>query len=198
MEISKRKIARFISVVGHPLITIPLYVIIVMFAFEDFKRASFVSLLIVGGIFIPLSVRLFLKSQNGSYTNFDVSDRQQRKSVFVFVLPLLILVTFILYKTGQSKGIFLGVLFATILTALSQIVNFFIKSSLHVSLNIFLSFLMMPLFFKLGICMLGLTAIIGWSRVVLGRHTKREVFFGAGVGTIISLIMLFYDGFLKF
>lgn len=193
----KHKIATVISTAGHPLITIPLYVIIVMFAFEEPKRAAFVSLLIVGGIFIPLSIRLFIKSRNGSYTNFDVSDRQQRKSLFVFVLPLLIVVTFILYKTGQPNGIFLSVLFATILTAVSQVVNYFIKSSLHVSLSIFLSCLMMPLFFNLAIIMLLFTGIIGWSRVVLGRHTKQEVYFGVCVGTIISVIMLFYQGFIK-
>lgn len=197
MYTMKHKIATAISTVGHPLITIPLYVIIVMFAFEDPKRAAFVSLLIVGGIFIPLSLRLFIKSRNGSYTNFDVSDRQQRKSLFVFVLPLLIVVTFILYKTGQPKGIFLGVLFATILTAVSQVVNYFIKSSLHVSLSIFLSCLMMPLFFNLAIIMLLFTGTIGWSRIVLGRHTKQEVYFGACVGTIISGIMLFYQGYIK-
>lgn len=188
----KHKIATVISTAGHPLITIPLYVIIVMFAFEEPKRAAFVSLLVVGGIFIPLSIRLFIKSRNGSYTNFDVSDRQQRKSLFVFILPLLFAVTFILYKTGQPKGIFLGVLFATILTVVSQVVNFFIKSSLHVSLSIFLSFLMMPLFFNLSVCMLVFTILIGWSRIVLGRHTRMEVFCGAGVGLVISLIMLFY------
>lgn len=198
MYTMKPKIATAISTVGHPLITIPLYVIIVMFAFEEPKRAAFISLLIVGGIFIPLSLRMYLKSRNGSYTNFDVSDRQQRKSLFGFVLPLQILVTVILYKTGQPNGIFLGVLFATILTAVSQVVNYFIKSSLHVSLSIFLSCLMMPLFFKLAVMMLLFTGLIGWSRVVLGRHTKREVYFGACVGAIISLIMLFYQGFLKF
>lgn len=198
MQPFKHKIANVISTVGHPLITIPLYVVIVLFAFEEVKRAAFISLLIVGGIFVPLSLRMYLKSRNGSYTNFDVSDRKQRKSLFVFILPLMVVVTFILYKTGQPDGIFLGVLFATILTIVSQVVNFFIKSSLHVSLSIFLSCLMMPLFFKLAIIMLLFTVLIGWSRVVLGRHTKQEVYFGACVGTIVSMVMLFYQGFIKF
>jgi membrane-associated phospholipid phosphatase len=193
----KGKIAKIISIIGHPLFTIPLYILIVMFAFEDFKRAAFISLLIVGGIFIPLNVRLYIKSKNGSYTNFDVSDRSQRKSVFLFILPLMIAVTFLLYKTGQPQNVCMGVLFATILVFISQIVNFYIKSSLHVSLNIFLSFIILPVFFTLGIILLLFTGLIGYSRIVLGRHTRSEVFYGAAIGLIISLIMLYCEGFFK-
>ena len=80
----KKKIAQLVSVAGHPLLTIPLYAAFVLFTFEDVKTASFNSALIIGCIFIPLILRLYLKSRNGSYTNFDVSDRKQRKSMFFF------------------------------------------------------------------------------------------------------------------
>ena len=100
----KQRIAKLISVAGHPLLTIPLFVVFVMFSFENIGKAVFISFLIIGCIFIPLIVRLYLKSKNGSYTNFDVSDRKQRKSVFVLFLPILCIVTFVIYKTGQSWG----------------------------------------------------------------------------------------------
>jgi len=190
----KIKIAKFISFVGHPLLTIPVFVAIVMFAFEDFEKASFISFIIIGCIFVPLILWLYLKSKNGSYTNFDVSDRRQRKSMYFFVLPLLILATLILYKTGQSKDICLSVFFGLLIAFVSQIVNLYIKSSLHVSLNIYLSFLIMPINYKIGISLFVLTALIGWSRIVLGRHTLKEVSFGAGIGLILSLVMLFSEG----
>src|SRR5512145_1403445 len=100
----KQKIANFISTIGHPLFTIPVYVAILMFATESFKKASFVSGLIVGFVFVPLILRMYIKSKNGTYTNFDVSDRIQRKSVFIFIIPLLIVVTFILFKTQQNNN----------------------------------------------------------------------------------------------
>jgi membrane-associated phospholipid phosphatase len=192
----KQRIAKLISVAGHPLLTIPLFVVFVMFSFENIGKAVFISFLIIGCIFIPLIVRLYLKSKNGSYTNFDVSDRKQRKSVFVFILPILCIVTFVIYKTGQSTNMFLSMLMATILVFILQLINHYVKSSLHVSLNIYLSFLVITINYKIGIILLILTGFIGWSRIVSGRHTLKEVLFGAAIGLTVSLIMIHAEGYI--
>lgn len=191
-----QRIAKLISVAGHPLLTIPLFVVFVMFSFENIGKAVFISFLIIGCIFIPLIVRLYLKSKNGSYTNFDVSDRKQRKSVFVFILPILCIVTFVIYKTGQSTNMFLSMLMATILVFILQLINHYVKSSLHVSLNIYLSFLVITINYKIGIILLILTGFIGWSRIVSGRHTLKEVLFGAAIGLTVSLIMIHAEGYI--
>ena len=192
----KQRIAKLISVAGHPLLTIPLFVVFVMFSFENIGKAVFISFLIIGCIFIPLIVRLYLKSKNGSYTNFDVSDRKQRKSDFVFILPILCIVTFVNYKTGQSTNMFLSMLMATILVFILQLINHYVKSSLHVSLNIYLSFLVITINYKIGIILLILTGFIGWSRIVSGRHTLKEVLFGAAIGLTVSLIMIHAEGYI--
>lgn len=185
----KQKIANFISIIGHPMLTIPVFVVIAMFGFEDFKKAAFISFLIIGCIFIPLIVRMYLRTKNGTYTNFDVSDRKQRKSLFIYAVPLLAFVTFLLFTTGQNSNLCISVLFATVLVFVSQIVNLFIKSSLHVSLNIYLSFLVMTLNVTTGIVLLLFTVLLGWSRIVLGRHTLKEVLYGGCIGLTISWLM---------
>jgi ABC-type Na+ efflux pump permease subunit len=76
-EATKLRIAKFISFTGHPLLTIPLFVCIVMFATESFGKALFISVLIIGGIFVPSIVSMYAKSKNGTYTNFDFSDQRQ-------------------------------------------------------------------------------------------------------------------------
>jgi len=189
----KQKIARIISIVGHPLLTIPLYVLFVMVGFEDIKRAALNSFLIIGCIFIPLALWLFVKSRNGTYTNFDVSDRKQRKSVFVFIIPILCVVTYILYKTGQSSHLWQSMFFALLLVVILQLVNFKIKSSMHVALNIYLSFMIMTVNYKIGIVILLLTGLIGWSRIVLGRHSLKEVVFGAVIGFTVSIFMFYME-----
>jgi len=191
------KAANFISIIGHPLLTFPLFIVIVMFGFKGFNEAALVSSLIVGGIFIPVILWVYLKSKNGSYTNFDVSDRNQRKSLFLFVIPLLIVVTVILFATNQSRNLCISVLFGLILTVISQFINFFVKSSLHVSLNIYLAALIFTVSFEIGIAVLLFTGLLSWSRIKLGRHTIKEVLFGLSTGAIISLIMLVTEGFLK-
>ena len=189
----KQKIARIISIVGHPLLTIPLYVLFVMVGFEDIKRAALNSFLIIGCIFIPLALWLFVKSRNGTNTNFDVSDRKQRKSVFVFIIPILCVVTYILYKTGQSSHLWQSMFFALLLVVILQLVNFNIKSSMHVALNIYLAFLVMTVNYKIGIVILLLTGLIGWSRIVLGRHSIKEVVFGAVIGFTVSIFMFYVE-----
>ena len=193
-----KKIATFISTIGHPLLTIPLFILIVLFGNEDSSRAAPISLLIIGCVFIPVTIRLYIKSRNGSYTNFDVSDKIQRRSLYLFVVPLLLIVTIILFATNQSRNLCLGVLFALLLLILSQAINYFVKSSLHVSLNIYLSALIFTVNFKAGVAALLFTALISWSRVKLGRHSVKEVLFGLLIGTIISLILLKLEGYISF
>jgi hypothetical protein len=192
----KQKLAKLISIIGHPLLTIPVFVIIVLFSTEKFEKALSISFLIIGCVFVPLILRLYLKSKNGSYTNFDVSDRKQRKSIFIFILPLLIIVTYLLFKKQENSGLCMSVLFATILVFVSQMVNLFIKSSLHVSLNIYLSFLVMTVNFRIGLFVFLFTILLGWSRIVLGRHTLKEVLSGGAIGLTISLLMYCTEGYL--
>ncbi|HNW51456.1 MAG TPA: phosphatase PAP2 family protein [Prolixibacteraceae bacterium] len=197
MKIEQMKIAKIISIIGHPLLTIPLFVAIMMFAFEDAEKAWLNSALIIGCIFLPLCLRMYFKSKNGTYTNFDVSDRIQRKTLFAFIIPIMIVVTIILFLIRPASNFSISVLFGTILVIISQITNLFIKSSLHVSLNIYLAALAMTANLRIGIAIFLLTGIIAWSRIALGRHTRKEVIFGCIIGLVIGTTMLYSEGFLN-
>lgn len=197
MKTEQLKIAKAISFIGHPLLTIPLFVAVMMFVFEDFEKALLNSALIIGCIFLPLFLRMYIKSRNGTYTNFDVSDRIQRKTLFTFIIPLMIVVTVISFKTSATSNFSLSILFGTILVVISQIINLFIKSSLHVSLNIYLSALVMTADFRIGIAVFLFSGLIAWSRVALGRHSWKEVIFGYCIGLIISATMLYAEGFIN-
>ncbi|OJU54313.1 MAG: hypothetical protein BGN96_13370 [Bacteroidales bacterium 45-6] len=189
----KKKIAQLVSVVGHPLLTIPLFVLVVMFSREDKWTAMLVSFLVIGCFFIPVTIRLFIKSRNGSYSNFDVSDRIQRKSLYAFAIPLLAVVAAVLYFTDQSRAICLNVVFALILLVASMAVNFFVKCSLHVSLNVFLAALAYDVNVNLAVGILLFTVLLIWSRITLGRHTVKEVVLGFLLGTLVSIVMLYFE-----
>lgn len=192
-----KRIANLLSIIGHPLLTIPLFILIVLFGSEGFPKAVLNSSLIIGCVFIPLILWMYLKSKNGSYTNFDVSDRTQRKSLFRFAIPLLSVVTIILFTTHQSKNLCMSVLFALILLIVSQVINLFVKSSLHVSFNSYLASLIFTVNYKIGIVALLFTGLLMWSRVKLGRHTLKEVLFGLVVGIVISFTLLIFVGYIQ-
>ena len=192
----KHRLAKYISIVGHPFVTFSFFVIIVMFATEEFYKALLITFLLEGCLIIPNVIRNYIKTRKGEYTNFDVSVRTQRHSMYLFAMPLMLIITAVLFYTGQSMNLCLGVLCGLILLLASFIVNFFVKCSMHVALTIYLAFLIIPLNTMVGIIIIVFTGFIGWSRVELKRHTTKEVYVGAIIGFIIGFFMLFAEGML--
>lgn len=193
----RQKIAKIISVLGHPLLTIPVYTIIITFSVYDYSKAFFVSFIIVGCIFLPITFWNYFQTKRGRYTNFDVSVQKDRDSMYLFAIPVLTLALIIFYFTHQSNALILNILFALILLVASYLVNFFIKCSGHVSLTIFLSFMLMPVNFVASIFILFCSILIGWSRVVLKRHTIKEAIIGMFLGLIVGISMLYFLNFFR-
>ncbi|MEZ0538819.1 hypothetical protein [Fibrella arboris] len=164
-----------------------------LFRYESLANASILALLIVGGLFVPLAVSMYRNQVKvkGVHTNFDVSDQRQRQTWYYLVISLLGGVTFILYVTNQSYILRIGFLLATLLLVTSQLVNLFIKSSLHVSLNTYLAFLLLLLDVKLGVLLLAFIPMIGWSRRQLNRHTVVELLTGGVIGSTFGSLLYY-------
>jgi membrane-associated phospholipid phosphatase len=183
------KIAKYVSVIGHPLVTIPVFVISVLFYLQDFKSALSTSILIVFGIIVPLTIKMYRGKKKGVYTNFDVSDQEERKSWYFFAIVLLSFTVIILFATNQSHAVRVGFLLSVLLLFSSQVVNYYIKCSLHVSFNTFLSFLILPVNMYVATLLFLFVVVIAWSRVYLRRHTIKEVTTGALLGTVFGLLL---------
>lgn len=186
-----KKIATVISIIGHPLLTLSIFSIIVFFAYEEFHKALFHSLLIIGVLFVPVTIKMYRNSRNGTYTNFDVSDQSQRQSWYIFIILLMLLLTIILFATDQPRTLRYSILLSLILLSVSKMLNYYVKSSLHVSFNIFLSFLIIHINPATGIIFLAFTALISWSRLILNRHTLKEIIAGFVIGFLIGISSLY-------
>ncbi|MPT32780.1 MAG: hypothetical protein E2600_14190 [Chryseobacterium sp.] len=68
--------------------------------------------------------------------------------------------------------------------------NFYIKSSMHTSLNIYVSALFFAINPTIGTFWFLLAIIIGITRIILKRHTVKEVLSGGGIAIFVSLIYL--------
>jgi membrane-associated phospholipid phosphatase len=186
------KIAKYISIVGHPLLTIPVFAVIALFNFESVEKASWISVLIICGIVIPLVVKMYRGEKSGAYTNFDVSNQSQRQSWYTYTVILLTIVTIVVFATGQSRTLRFGLLFSTLLLYTSQLVNRYIKSSLHVSMNIFLFFMILSMSKIIALTFLVFIFLVAWARLILKRHTGRELLIGALIGLFWGVLFFIF------
>jgi membrane-associated phospholipid phosphatase len=187
---NKEKFANLVSNLAHPLITFPVFIVLTLFLNENFTKALWLSALILLGIFVPITLKLYRGTKKGTYTNFDVSDRQQRKTFFPTVILLFALIIGILYLTGQSAYILTPFLFALLLIGICYACNFYLKVSLHTSLTLFLGFLILPLHLYVGLGFLAFTVLMAWSRLHLKRHTLKEILYGALIGITVGILYL--------
>ena len=182
------KLANALSTVGHPLLTISVFVVVALFNYESFREASIISALVLSLVTIPLSIKMYVGSKRGTYTNFDVSNKGERQSWYFIALFLVLILTAVLFFTNQPQAVKWTAFFFLLLLLVSKFVNYFVKSSLHVSLNILVSFLIMPLHLIFGIVFLVFVLFVAWSRVALKRHTLKEVIYGGFIGLIVGFL----------
>lgn len=137
---------------------------------------------------LPVVAWIIWNVRTGRYTNMDVSNRKQRNSLYVIIVVLSII--YLLYEYYFQDIFDVSIFMLTVLLALMQISNFYIKSSMHTALNIYVA----ALFFKLnpyiGLLWLLLSIIIGITRIILKRHSIAEVIAGASIAFFISIIYI--------
>ncbi len=119
----------------------------------------------------------------------DVSNRVQRKTLYIFIAACVI--SYLIFNYIKNGYIDLVMLFILILLFVLQISNFFIKSSMHTAFNIFVAALFFTLNWKMGLIWMGVAILVGITRIILKRHTVKEVLTGAGIAFMISFIYLY-------
>lgn len=140
-------------------------------------------------IIVPVIIWLVWNVKTGRYTNMDVSNRIQRKTLYIFIAACVI--SYLIFHYFRNGYIDFVMLFILILLFALQISNFFIKSSMHTAFNVFVAALFFVLDWKMGLMWVGIAALVGITRVILKRHTVKEVFMGAGIAIMVSFIYLY-------
>jgi len=183
------KISKVISDFFNPLVSLFIFYIYMSVREYSFKDSLFYFVPILLMTIIPVIIWLIWNVKTGRYTNMDVSDRVQRKTLYLFVAGCLM--SYLIFHYIRNGYIDLVMLFILILLITMQISNFFIKSSMHTSFNIFVAALFFTLDWKMGLIWLGIATLVGITRVILKRHTVKEVFMGAGIAFLVSFVYLY-------
>lgn len=185
------KVSRIISDFFNPLISLIIFFIYMSIQKYNIKEALQHFLPILGIVILPIIFWIVYHVKTGRYTNMDVSNRVQRKTLYIFIgICVLFYLAFTYIKYGSFDFV---MLFILILLLALQISNYFIKSSMHTAFNIFVAALFFSFDTYMGIVWLFIAILVGVTRVILKRHTPKEVILGAFIAFLVSFLYLYCD-----
>lgn len=183
------RVSSVISNFFNPLVSLIIFFIYMSVRTYTLKESLLYFLPTLLMIIVPVIIWLVWNVKTGRYTNMDVSNRVQRKTLYVFIAACVTI--YLIFNYIRNGYVDLVMLFILILLLVLQISNFFIKSSMHTAFNIFVAALFFTFDWKMGLAWLGIAVLVGVTRVILKRHTVKEVFMGAGIAFMISFIYLY-------
>ncbi len=181
--------SRFISNFFNPINSLCLYFISHSYLNYSLRTAlsEFLPMLLI--LILPVILWISWNVRKGKYTNMDVSNRKQRHSLYLVVVAAAVCYLIINYLIDQQVDVV--VLFLLLLLILMQISNFFIKSSMHTSLNVYTAALFFVLSPLAGAGWFIIAVLVGLTRVILKRHTAREVIMGSVLAAVVSFMYLY-------
>ncbi len=183
------KISKIISDFFNPLLSLFVFFVYMSFLKYSLKNSLMYFLPILLIIIAPVMAWLVWNVKTGRYTNMDVSNRVQRKSLYIFIATCVVF--YIAYNYFRNGYVDLVMLFILILLFALQISNFYIKSSMHTAFNIFVAALFFALNPTMGVVWLVIAILVGITRIILKRHTPKEVLMGAGIAFMVSFLYLY-------
>ncbi|MFC3157506.1 PAP2 superfamily protein [Chryseobacterium arachidis] len=183
------KISKIISDFFNPLVSLFIFFIYMSVRNYSLHDSLIYFLPILLMIIAPVVIWLVWNVKTGRYTNMDVSNRIQRKTLYIFIAVCVVAyLAFNYFKNGYIDFV---MLFILILLFALQISNYFIKSSMHTAFNVFVAALFFALNSSLGFAWLGIAILVGITRIILKRHTPKEVLMGAGIAFMVSFLYLY-------
>lgn len=193
------KLAKFISYLFHP-ITFPIigsfiyFLLVPSYIFKP-QEYQFLIVIFVGTYIFPIATLALMKSFR-MISSYDIDSISERKFPILLFIAIAYIIANWLYKTGIVDmlsllfyGYSIGLLIAYILlyfkfklslhtSASSGLIGFFICFSHYYNQNVLLLIMIMVL----------MAGIIGSSRLKLGAHTLKEVFWGFILGILTQFI----------
>lgn len=180
--------ARIISFLGHPLLTTSAFLLFIG------HRSSAISMresaFVIAAVVIPLSLWNLRNTRTGAYSNFDVSIRTERHSMYLVSIALMVLAVIVLYVSKVAFSLRVGLTCMLALFAIAAAANHRLKLSLHAAVSCYLSIAMMAFNQRAGIVLFGCSLAVALSRFVLRRHTLPELAWGGALGVAAGVVLL--------
>lgn len=178
------KAAKVVSVIGHPLVILPLIFSALAFRQLPVEKAVLASTVLIGAVILPIAWHNYHKVKRGQYINFDLSNQTQRAGFYPILLLFCGFFSLFLVSTNLYQPFNRGAVCLFMLLAGSYAINFFLKVSLHAAISFFLACALYSLDESLGVVMALFSVLVAVSRLVLKRHSLPEIITGVLAGLV--------------
>ena len=189
------KIAKIISVVGHPFVLLALTVLISAISSLPLGRALTICGITVLLTIFPLLIIIRRQVSAGKWSDHDVSDASERRNFYPILIAVVALSLVAFYLLGFPRGLLVGMLISLLLLLTAMLINRYSKISLHQIFAVYFAVSLFAVSFWFGALFLLLAAAVGWSRIRLERHTFGQVLSGALLGAVAGIVLLKTIGF---
>lgn len=176
-------LARAVSLLGHPLVLLPLTVVALSSAQGDAaSRARIaIGMALFAGIVLSWS---WWQVRRGRWEHVDASGKRERRALNRFLLAALTLATGIAAWRSEATALVAGLAMSAALIAVAMATSRWCKLSLHMAFAVYAAILLWQLHAGLGMAIFVFSAAIAWSRLALRRHSPMDLAAGAMTGLL--------------
>jgi hypothetical protein len=182
--------ARWISIVGHPFTFVVLLVATASWKMHDGQHALSTTGIVVVGMLVPLGLFIWNRYSSGHWETVDASAPADRPALYTAAFLLLIPVGIYFILRESETGMVRGLAAVAILIGILAGLNRWIKLSVHLAIATFAAVIITRLTPPFGFALLVVLPFLGWSRLILSRHSPAEVVGGFALGLIVATLTL--------
>lgn len=171
------RLARLISIAAHPLVLPPLTAAL---ATRNWRW----TLVIMASTIVPISAVILWNMRRGVWSDFDVTHRKQRSSLYWYAIPLFLAILLFVPAPGWFSRTMLALVGALILAfAASR----FLQTSLHMLFAAFCAVVLWKTYPVSAFVMAPVLPALAWARWRLRHHTPVELAAGTLLGLAAGL-----------
>ena len=182
--------ANILSTAGHPLLFLPLTIALSLLGHLPGPKLIWTVAIFVASTVIPMLFIIRRKVAAGKWTDMDVSDHGQRGGLYNVAFVIIVISIFVFWLLGFPGGVIVGALVSLLLLLAGMVINRFSKISMHAMFGAYCVVILLAASLAFGFAGALLVAGMGWSRVILGRHTIRQVVAGNLLGAAAGGLLL--------
>lgn len=186
----KNRIALIISRIAHPISLIMAFMAYTFFSIHGPWKATWTLIAITALGILPLVIWNQSRTKKGIYTNFDVSVRKDRYSMFTLITVLTLLVILFIFISNQPWPVVAGSLVLLLLVLASFVLNFWLKVSLHMAVSFYVALGLWQIHPLPAVLLFLAIPFIAWSRKQLGRHQNDELLIGGMIGMFCGILLV--------